>query len=843
MKTVLRISMVLALLVAVGQAQVINNFDAAPADTNYWEWYAPVTEGGNAGNPAGHYAISTSADPTLGWIHTSFVTDIVAEGDAAMRIDYSVHNSESWGGYSKLHHYYPDTLSSATYDWSLYDSLSFSYYNIVPQSIAGRVHVRLNLMDYGAVTEPAYHGLGEYLYSFEYILDETPGWHTVEMPLVVTNSFGADGWTYTGWSGDAGNGELDKSRIKGFAYEFSVSGAGEGDVVTGSIILDDMKLTGSKNVLDNGGLESADAQDDAFGWGAAHAGAGQAHANIVADAAVARNGEKYAELGIENGAAWAVFYTEVAYPAAQGETWELGGYIKNISETFTEGAFGGYKIEAKDGGGNIILSTGDVLFETTTDYELYTTEMVMPEGTASVGAVMVATRWDGSNVNYAFDDLYFINWGALDTEGPVEVTNISAIPGTNYNLVTWEDVPNEEGETYTVYASQFPITDLTWGGVDVIASGHLEGAPSVVHYLYAPLTNTSVEYYYAVTCTDAAQNTGNPGFSTTSFTNTALGIPTISLDPPSNFAADGSLDEWSGVVPFVMGDPNSWGLTSIWQTVDGNNDCSAELYLAVDDNFLYMAAEVVDDVFNGYVGDGNWWDMDAFQIFIGLYNQRGARHNALQRGAQPDYGLVFTNDYVRRDNGDMFHLGENGDGAYYFEGFNPDYVIEAKISLDSLAFGNGYTDARFHPTNGMRIIMEPIIHDNDGAWQGNVQSSTANADNAWQTPKVWSSSFVGDMDAVSVDPVEMPGVYRLSNNYPNPFNPSTMISYEIGQSEQVRLSIYNILGQEVMVLVNDVQEAGIHNVQFQAGSLASGIYMYRLEAGNFTSTNKMILMK
>ncbi|NQV29679.1 MAG: T9SS type A sorting domain-containing protein [Candidatus Marinimicrobia bacterium] len=134
------------------------------------------------------------------------------------------------------------------------------------------------------------------------------------------------------------------------------------------------------------------------------------------------------------------------------------------------------------------------------------------------------------------------------------------------------------------------------------------------------------------------------------------------------------------------------------------------------------------------------------------------------------------------------------------------------------------------------------MHDNDGSWEGNVQTSSLNNDNAWQTPGVWNYTFVGD-NTVSIGDVETPANYSLSNNYPNPFNPSTMISYEIPTTEQVRLSVYNVLGQEVMVLVNDVQTAGAHNVQFQAGTLASGIYMYRLEAGSFTSTHKMILMK
>ncbi len=843
MKTVLRFSMVLMLLMVVGHAQVINNFDVAAADTNYWEWFDPVTEGGSADNPAAHYAISTNADPALGWIETSYVTDNVLEGTAAMRVDYSIHNSESWGGYTKLQHRYPDTLSTGVYDWSLYDSLTFSYYNIVPQDSLGRVHLRLNLLDYGDITDSSYSDLGEFWYSFSYILDDAPGWHTINMLLEGTDSWDNAGFTHTGWSGSPGNLQLDKDRIKGYALEFSVSGSGVGDVVTGSVIFDDFRLTGSQNKLTNGGFESADEQDDHFGWGVAHAGDGAAHARIVSDAGIARTGEKFAELGTENGAAWAVFYSEDSIPASQGETWELGGYIKNISETPGEGAFGGYKIEAKDGGGTILNSTGDVLFETTTDYEMYTTTMVMPEGTVQVSAVLVATRWDGSNVNYAFDDLYFMNMGNIDTTAPPPPANVSALPGTNYNLVTWEDVPGEEGESYAVYASMAPITDLEDPAVDVLVAGHLEGAPSVVHYLYTATDDAAVDYYYAVTCTDASANTSEPGLSPSSYSNTALGIPTISLDAPANFVADGFLDEWADVTPFFIGDPNSWGISAIWGAVDNNDDASANLYIAMDDDFMYIAGEVTDNVYNGYVGEGNWWDMDAFELFFGLYDQSGPRHNAMYRGDKPDYKLVFSDQTLVRDVDGQLTMSVTGDGNYYFEGFNPDYVFEAKVSLDSLATASGFTDARYTPVEGDRIIMEPVIHDNDGsAWEGNVMSSPTNTDNAWQTTAVWSYSFIG-AGGTAIDDVETPATYALSKNYPNPFNPSTIINYEIGQSELVKLTVYNVLGQEVMVLVNDVQQAGAHEIHFQAGALASGIYMYRLEAGNYTSTHKMILMK
>ncbi len=844
MKTMLRLTLVLTLLVVIGQAQVINNFDAAPADTNYWEWYEPVTEGGLETNPAGHYAISTGADPELGWIEVSYVTDIVLEGDGAMKVDYSIHNSETWGGYSKLHHFEPDTLSSVTYDWSLYDSLSFSYYNVTPQDSTGRVHLRLNLGDYGDIDAPDYSELGEFWYSFHYILDEEPGWHTIEMALESSESQSGTAFNHTGWSGTPGNLELDTDRIKNWAFEFSVSGSGDGDVVTGSVIFDDFKLIASKNSLENGSFETADANEDDMGWGWTHAGDGQAHTNIVMDADVARTGDYYAELGVENGSAWGVFYTEQTIPASQGETWELGGYIKDISETVTGGAFGGYKIEAKNDAGDILYTTGDVLFDITTDYQKFTTSAVMPENTTNVAAVLVVTRWDGSNVNYAFDDMYLMSVGVLDLEPPVEVANVSAIAGTNFNMVTWDENAGEEGETYNIYASRFPITDLSSNNVDVVASGHLEGSPTVVHYLYAPLNDEVQEFYYAVECVDASMNIGPAGVAAATYTNTALGIPTISLVTPTNFVADGFFDDWAGITPFQIGfTPGSWGYSSVWQTIDNDEDCSASIYLAMDDEYLYVAADVLDNVYNGYLNSGNWWDMDALQLFIGLYNQRGERHNALLRGDEPDYGLIFADSSIFRDNGDRYTLAEDDDGMYYFEGFNPDYVIEAMIPLDSLASGGGFTDQVYAPTNGDRILIEPILHDNDGTWEGNVQSSYLNEDNAWQTPGVWNYTFVGDMDAVAIDDVETPSAYRLNNNYPNPFNPSTVISYKIANAEQVRLSVYNVLGQEVAVLVDEVQNAGAHELQFNAGTLASGIYMYRLEAGGYTSTQKMILMK
>ncbi len=91
--------------------------------------------------------------------------------------------------------------------------------------------------------------------------------------------------------------------------------------------------------------------------------------------------------------------------------------------------------------------------------------------------------------------------------------------------------------------------------------------------------------------------------------------------------------------------------------------------------------------------------------------------------------------------------------------------------------------------------------------------------------------------------VKIPGTYSLFQNYPNPFNPSTTINYAIPSSEFVTLKVYDILGNEVAALVNEQRPVGSYEVEFNAAGLASGIYYYKIQAGSFVETKKMILMK
>ena len=103
--------------------------------------------------------------------------------------------------------------------------------------------------------------------------------------------------------------------------------------------------------------------------------------------------------------------------------------------------------------------------------------------------------------------------------------------------------------------------------------------------------------------------------------------------------------------------------------------------------------------------------------------------------------------------------------------------------------------------------------------------------------------FIVEEVGVSNEPSELVEGFELRQNYPNPFNPTTQISFTLPQASDVTLSVYNVIGQRVAVLANDVLQSGQHTYSFDASNLASGMYLYRLQTDNFSSVRKMMLIK
>lgn len=106
----------------------------------------------------------------------------------------------------------------------------------------------------------------------------------------------------------------------------------------------------------------------------------------------------------------------------------------------------------------------------------------------------------------------------------------------------------------------------------------------------------------------------------------------------------------------------------------------------------------------------------------------------------------------------------------------------------------------------------------------------------WQ---IYYQSVISDVTDKELLPVE----FKLEQNFPNPFNPSTIIRFALPERTTVLLKIYDLLGEEVITLVNEEKEAGWYNVNFNAAEFSSGVYIYRMQAGKYLNVKKMLMIR
>jgi photosystem II stability/assembly factor-like uncharacterized protein len=211
--------------------------------------------------------------------------------------------------------------------------------------------------------------------------------------------------------------------------------------------------------------------------------------------------------------------------------------------------------------------------------------------------------------------------------------------------------------------------------------------------------------------------------------------------------------------------------------------------------------------------------------------------------------IDLNNGWVVGDSGKLFRTTDGGTNwtritnTGNISNHNAVFFLDANVGwIGSRVSGNQDQGIILHTTNG------------GGSWtiqdtpsQNDIFSIYfVDANNGWLTGDNGVISRTTSAGATSVreeSPGTIPSLFQLKQNYPNPFNPTTFIQYDLPASARVCLTVYDVLGREVATLVDEVQQAGSRSVEFNAGRLASGLYYYRLQAGTFTETKKLVLLK
>lgn len=212
---------------------------------------------------------------------------------------------------------------------------------------------------------------------------------------------------------------------------------------------------------------------------------------------------------------------------------------------------------------------------------------------------------------------------------------------------------------------------------------------------------------------------------------------------------------------------------------------------------------------------------------------------SLERSAENTYAYVWQGTSLDANSNHFFNGGSGaialvGETRYatlndFVTGTGNDNISTTGsvefVSLTNLRLtGSSIGDRNFA---GVPIDLVPFDID------GNERSDT----------EPYKGAFEGDAFGTDLNIEDMPIAFVLNQNYPNPFNPTTTISYQLPVETQVQLNVYTVTGQLVATLVNDVRPAGVHQVNFDASRLASGVYVYRIIAGDFIQTQKMTLIK
>ena len=307
-------------------------------------------------------------------------------------------------------------------------------------------------------------------------------------------------------------------------------------------------------------------------------------------------------------------------------------------------------------------------------------------------------------------------------------------------------------------------------------------------------------------------------FSDTTFANVDFQLTAI--DTQNTFKLSGNISDSSGIGirnAFIMARDSSNGHVRIAISDSAGNYSFNSLFEGT--YYLVFYAKGYDALF--YPNSDEWENATAIHL-------NGSMSNV-------NVELTKQDSMMHRGSGQFVGRIHSRSGAAL-----PGVLVTVKNSAN-ITVGQSITDAT--GTYTISGMMQGSYTITASLSQYSSQQQSTSYDPNSGTTQINNFTMPESTTSVETSVKNGPSNYVLNNNYPNPFNPSTVISFSIPEASHVKLSVYNILGQKVAQLMNKNLTAGNYKVDFNAAHLSSGVYLYRLETNNFTSTKKMILTK
>jgi hypothetical protein len=339
------------------------------------------------------------------------------------------------------------------------------------------------------------------------------------------------------------------------------------------------------------------------------------------------------------------------------------------------------------------------------------------------------------------------------------------------------------------------------------------------------------------------------------------GPPTFNWNLGDKLQINGEVVQYFGLTEIIALDSSSWVLNSTGNPTPEPIVLSVAQYLT--------KTEAYEGLLMGFISltmvDGTWpspGNNTNIQVSDGIdtLKIRINRHTDIDDNPEP----TWPRDIICVGNQYTTNIPPN-DGYFLMPRFYSDFLPAGTIPVELTSFIanvnnegnvvlNWSTDTE---VNNQMFEIERRSNDGQYATIGYVEGygtttepqAYSYIDNAveigtyfYRLKQIDFSGQYEYSDEIEIE-VNGPLTFRLEQNYPNPFNPSTLITYSVPENGFVKLSVYNLVGEEVSVLVKEEVDAGFYEVEFNAVNLPSGIYFYRLQTPNFTQTKKMILLK